>query len=153
MRKGVKMSKQHQKQMEKQYWKGFEDGRISSLNHNILLMKSQLEAIDELQKEPKHEEKRSVKDKFNDGVCKCGHHSKDHSYDPMRYDDNLYCDVCECENYKFDRFENEEKRTVDLSKIKCLDNGEYKEDYEKRSVKELHDKIGECVKDKKEVKK
>ncbi len=36
------MSKQHQKQMEAQYWKGFRDGMINSLKHNICLLKSQL---------------------------------------------------------------------------------------------------------------
>jgi len=42
------MSKQHQTQMEAQYWKGFKDGMINSLKHNICLLKSQLKGQNEI---------------------------------------------------------------------------------------------------------
>ena len=32
------------------YWKGFEDGKESSLKHNIILMKSQLKSQKEMKK-------------------------------------------------------------------------------------------------------
>ena len=33
-------------------------------------------------------------------ICKCGHHTKDHSYKPEPIKDtNLYCDLCDCENF------------------------------------------------------
>ena len=35
-----------------------------------------------------------------DGNCECGHHAKDHSYVTQPEDDNLYCDICKCENFK-----------------------------------------------------
>jgi len=49
------MSKQHQTQMEKQYWKGFRDGMINSLKHNINLMKSQLRSQSENREEDDEE--------------------------------------------------------------------------------------------------
>jgi len=36
------------KQEIKIYWKGFEDGKQNSLNHNIILMKCQLKASKEI---------------------------------------------------------------------------------------------------------
>jgi len=32
-------------------------------------------------------------------ICKCGHHTKDHSYIPEKDDANLYCELCDCENF------------------------------------------------------
>jgi len=47
-----------------------------------------------------------VTDKMIEGVfydsqemCECGHDTKDHSYDPQRQEDNLYCDKCDCEEF------------------------------------------------------
>jgi len=37
------MSKQHKKQMDKQYWKGYYEAMYGGLKHNILLMLSQME--------------------------------------------------------------------------------------------------------------
>lgn len=48
-----------------------------------------------------------MKDENNEGICKCGHHSKDHSYDPVLADGKLYCYICECKNYVFDHFEED----------------------------------------------
>lgn len=43
----------------------------------------------------------------NEGVCKCGHHSKDHSYSLAPKCADLECDKCNCQNYKFDKFKKE----------------------------------------------
>lgn len=34
-------------------------------------------------------------------ICKCSHHTKDHSYnvEPLE-DNNLYCDKCDCKNFQ-----------------------------------------------------
>ena len=40
-----------QKQLDKAYWKGFEDGKQNCLNHNIRLMKLQLESQKRIQKD------------------------------------------------------------------------------------------------------
>ena len=32
-------------------------------------------------------------------ICKCGHHTKDHSHIPNSLYNNLECDICECENF------------------------------------------------------
>lgn len=45
--------------------------------------------------------KPRTRDKFNEGICKCGHHSKDHSYNQTTYNDYLECDKCNCQNYEF----------------------------------------------------
>lgn len=42
----------------------------------------------------------------NEGICKCGHHSKDHSYSLSPKCDDLECDKCDCRNYEFKEFEN-----------------------------------------------
>ena len=42
--------------------------------------------------------------KQNEGICECGHHSKDHSYNPDTDNDNLECNKCDCKNYKFKEF-------------------------------------------------
>jgi hypothetical protein len=39
---------------------------------------------------------------FNEGICKCGHHSKDHSYSLAPKCADLECNKCKCQNYKFD---------------------------------------------------
>jgi hypothetical protein len=40
--------------------------------------------------------------KRNEGICKCGHHSKDHSYEFSENNSSgLECDKCDCKNYKF----------------------------------------------------
>ncbi len=36
----------------------------------------------------------------NEEICECGHHTKDHSYNPNVNDDNLHCDKCPCDNFK-----------------------------------------------------
>jgi len=33
-------------------------------------------------------------------ICKCGHHTKDHSYVPEAMDGKLACDKCDCENFE-----------------------------------------------------
>ncbi len=33
-------------------------------------------------------------------ICKCGHHTKDHSYNPESLDSNLECDKCDCKYFK-----------------------------------------------------
>jgi len=45
-------------------------------------------------------------------ICKCGHHSKDHSYNPDDFglNNNLVCDICNCKNYVEDK--NEEESTI-----------------------------------------
>jgi hypothetical protein len=42
-------------------------------------------------------------EQLNDGICKCGHHSKDHSYNTLT--DELECDLCDCGEYVFDCFD------------------------------------------------
>lgn len=37
---------------------------------------------------------------LNEDICKCGHHSKDHSYNPNDTDCNLECDKCNCKNFE-----------------------------------------------------
>ena len=32
--------------------------------------------------------------------CKCGHHTKDHSYNPEAIDKKLDCDICSCEDFE-----------------------------------------------------
>lgn len=32
--------------------------------------------------------------------CKCGHHTRDHSYDPNENDAKLKCDICDCQEFK-----------------------------------------------------
>ena len=32
-------------------------------------------------------------------ICKCGHHTKDHSYEPSDLSDRLDCDKCSCINF------------------------------------------------------
>ncbi len=33
-------------------------------------------------------------------ICKCEHHTDDHSYTHLDiYDDNLYCDLCKCQDF------------------------------------------------------
>ena len=36
------------------------------------------------------------------GICKCGHHTRDHSYD-VNFKDNLRCDICDCKDFVFQR--------------------------------------------------
>lgn len=38
-------------------------------------------------------------------ICKCGHHTKDHSYDPDTSDSNLECDKCDCKNFEVEEDE------------------------------------------------
>lgn len=38
----------------------------------------------------------NLKDK---DVCKCGHHTDDHSYEPSDLSDRLDCDKCGCNNF------------------------------------------------------
>lgn len=45
--------------------------------------------------------------KRNEGICKCGHHSKDHSYSLAPKSTDLECDICHCQNYEFDHFDND----------------------------------------------
>ena len=34
-------------------------------------------------------------------ICKCGHHTKDHSYNPEDLENNnLECDHCDCKNFE-----------------------------------------------------
>lgn len=33
-------------------------------------------------------------------ICECGHHTNDHSYNLEPLDNNLYCDICDCKNFK-----------------------------------------------------
>ena len=58
------MSKQHQTQMQAQYWKGFKDGMTNSLKHNICLLKSQLEKqkIEKIDGEKKRKEDIKLQD-------------------------------------------------------------------------------------------
>ena len=37
---------------------------------------------------------------WNEKTCVCGHHSKDHSYNPEKSDMNLECDICKCKKFK-----------------------------------------------------
>lgn len=48
--------------------------------------------------EPKQTEE-SACDMEEDEICKCGHHTKDHSYNTQSEDNNLYCDVCDCKDF------------------------------------------------------
>ena len=32
----------------------------------------------------------------SEDICICGHHTKDHSYDPNKLDADLECDICDC---------------------------------------------------------
>jgi len=38
--------------------------------------------------------------KPREDVCICGHHTKDHSYNPNIDDANLECDICSCREFK-----------------------------------------------------
>ncbi len=35
-------------------------------------------------------------------ICKCGHHTKDHSYNPD-WSTNLSCDICDCKEFNTKR--------------------------------------------------
>ena len=43
----------------------------------------------------------------SDDVCECGHHTRDHSYNPHDLSTNLECDICDCKQFK-PKGENEE---------------------------------------------
>lgn len=34
-------------------------------------------------------------------ICVCGHHTRDHSYN-TDFSTNLRCDICDCQEFKFD---------------------------------------------------
>jgi hypothetical protein len=36
----------------------------------------------------------------SEDICICGHHTKDHSYDPNKLDADLECDICNCMGFK-----------------------------------------------------
>jgi hypothetical protein len=38
--------------------------------------------------------------KFNEGICKCGHHSKEHSWSLAPNCNDLECDKCNCQNFE-----------------------------------------------------
>lgn len=39
-------------------------------------------------------------DEVKDEICKCGHSTNDHSYNPNDLmNNNLKCDICDCENF------------------------------------------------------
>ena len=40
-------------------------------------------------------------------ICKCSHHSKDHSYNPDTLDNNLECDKCDCKNFELEELKND----------------------------------------------
>ena len=44
-----------EKQMNRMYWKGFEEGKQSSLKHNINLMKSQIKSSKDITRDKKDE--------------------------------------------------------------------------------------------------
>jgi len=48
--------------------------------------------------------KPKKRDKSNEGICGCGHHSKDHSYETSIRFGHLSCDKCSCRDYEFDHF-------------------------------------------------
>lgn len=62
------------------------------------------EVLDEVEEEEEEEEEQNRKQ--NEGICKCGHLSQDHSFEPIERNTNLYCDndECDCQDYEFDRF-------------------------------------------------
>lgn len=37
--------------------------------------------------------------KENKEICKCGHHTRDHSYLPD-WSGNLHCDICDCKDFE-----------------------------------------------------
>lgn len=51
-----------------------------------------------------------MKEKFNEGTCKCGHHSKDHSYSLAPNSIDLECDKCNCKDYEFDKLGEEKNK-------------------------------------------
>lgn len=44
-----------------------------------------------------------------DAYCECGHHSSDHSYQPLEDNINLYCDYCDCKNFKRKKYKRTSK--------------------------------------------
>jgi len=36
----------------------------------------------------------------SEDTCICGHHTKDHSYDPNKLDADLECDICDCKGFR-----------------------------------------------------
>jgi len=36
----------------------------------------------------------------SEDICICGHHTKDHSYDPNKLDADLECDICDCKGFR-----------------------------------------------------
>ena len=48
-------------------------------------------------------------------ICICGHHTKNHSYNPENLDINLKCDLCECEDFKSQR----KDKTADKIYLQC----------------------------------
>ena len=41
-----------------------------------------------------------MKKQINSNICKCGHHTKDHSYSLAPKCDDLECDKCNCQNFE-----------------------------------------------------
>jgi len=53
--------------------------------------------------------------KLNEGICKCNHHSKDHSYSLDAHSDNLKCDKCNCKNYQFKSFKDTKMKLFNIT--------------------------------------
>ena len=70
-------------------WKKF----VWNQNEDIVMSLSCMENVVKKLKE------LTFQNRENQELCKCGHHTNDHSYDPMRKDDNLYCDICDCKEF------------------------------------------------------
>ncbi len=82
---------------EEIYWRGFEDGKRSSLNHNIILMKLQL---------------KSSKDIYKNKKCKyCGNQVSSF------YKNAKVCDNCKSELAKKANIKRQKIREKDASKV------------------------------------
>jgi hypothetical protein len=63
-------------------------------------------------------------------ICECGHHTKDHSYNPKTLDSNLECDFCNCEKFTPKIEKTGCGKEFELGSIICKCGDKYKFLYE-----------------------